>query len=252
MNPAVAGRIFAAALAGLAGLALWKGPELWRRLQKRWQGARFAILGAESVGKTRLWNLLTSGSVADKEFMTGGPTPVRGRRLELREFKWKVADAIDIPGNKMYWPQWEELVRGSEAVHPGHTGPAAHEPAQVIIYMLRADQIAVGDKAVMDRISRDGEHIQKWLGMCNPRPRFFIIGTFADRDASWISHRADPQGHEKYRLEFRKRSAVWELMLRAGGERLVDVLVGSLKTQEDAEDLLCQLLIQLDKELKHG
>lgn len=199
----------------------------WDDIQVKLKGKRLAVLGARGVGKTHLVKFLTTGSIPADYKQTVAPEKVSSRRFLLQDLDLKVQDSLDVSGDKAAYGEWKEL----------------HDQADVVFYLLRADQLIAGDRDVEARVRDDLKHIGGWLEARTPRPRFFIIGTHCDFDAEFRSMSADKIGD--YVDNFRRIPIVSELVARAGGGQQAKVVLGSMKTIKDTEALVYQVFMQV-------
>ncbi|MEH8197309.1 GTPase domain-containing protein [Aeromonas allosaccharophila] len=172
----------------------------WDEIQVKLKGKRLAVLGSRGVGKTHLVKFLSTGSIPAEYKQTVAPEKASSRRFQLQELDLKLKDSLDVSGDKAAYGQWKEL----------------HDQADIVFYLLRADQLIAGDRDVEERVRNDLKHIGEWLMARNPHPSFFIIGTHCDLDAEFRSTSANKIGD--YVDKFRRLPIVHELVARAGGE----------------------------------
>ncbi len=199
----------------------------WDDILIRLKGKRLAVLGARGVGKTHFVKFLTTGSIPSEYKQTVAPEKASARRIQLKELDLKVKDMLDVSGDKSAYSEWKEL----------------HDQADIVFYVLRADQLIAGDHDVEIRVRDDLRHISGWLEARKQRPRFFIIGTHCDFDAEFRSTSPDKIGD--YVDKFRRLPIVAELVARAGGAQQAKVVLGSMKTVQDTEALVYQVFMQV-------
>jgi len=199
----------------------------WDEIQVKLKGKRLAVLGSRGVGKTHLVKFLSTGSIPAEYKQTVAPEKASSRRFQLQELDLKLKDSLDVSGDKAAYGQWKEL----------------HDQADIVFYLLRADQLIAGDRDVEERVRNDLKHIGEWLMARNPHPSFFIIGTHCDLDAEFRSTSANKIGD--YVDKFRRLPIVHELVARAGGEQQAKVVLGSMKAVQDTEALVYQIFMQV-------
>ena len=228
------GKLVIVVVTGVLGaIAARNASKWWAEKQKRLKGKRIAVLGERGVGKTHLWQLLTTGEIPQKLTPTVAAGIDSGKTLRVMELSLDVADCIDISGDKESYLFWRELVLGSEAaerlgpvVLPRSGGKPPVRPADYVLYLLRADRVMQGDTSKNARIIRDAEHLGGWVRSCKSPPRVLVVGTFGDQDPAF--GRADDVARLAYVERFRRSDPVDRLIVECGGKGSVHVLVGSL------------------------
>jgi len=191
------------------------------------KGKKLAVLGARGVGKTHLVQFLSTGSIPSVYNPTVGVPRTSSRRFQLKDLDLNVKESRDVDGHKLSYGDWKEL----------------HDQADVVFYLLRADQLIAGNRDTEARVRDDLKHIGGWLESRNPRPRFFLIGTHCDCDPEFNSTQADKVGN--YTDKFRRIPVVVELVARAGGSQQAKVVLGSMKTLENTEALVYKIFKQM-------
>lgn len=191
------------------------------------KGKRLAVLGARGVGKTHLVKFLTTGSIPSEYKQTVAPERASARRFQLRGLDLRIKETLDVSGDKAAYAEWKKL----------------HDDADVVFYLLRADRLIAGDGEVEARVRDDLNHIGGWLAARKTRPRFVIVGTHCDFDAEFRSLSPDKSGD--YVDRFCRLPIVTELVCRGGGTQQAKVVLGSLKTVQDTEALVCQVFMQV-------
>jgi energy-coupling factor transporter ATP-binding protein EcfA2 len=209
---------------GLAGTTI---AVKWDDILIALKGKRLAVLGARGVGKTHLVKFLATGTIPAEYKQTVAPEKASSRRFSLKELDLKLKETLDVSGDKSAYAEWKKL----------------HDEADVVLYLLRADQIIAGVSNVENRVRDDLRQISGWLEARTPRPHFFVIGTHCDLDPEFGSLSADRIGD--YTDKFRQRPIVTELVCRAGGAQQTKVVLGSMKTLQDTEALVYQVFLQV-------
>jgi hypothetical protein len=234
--PALAIRLAAAAALSLAAGGLWTW---WRKAKAKLRGKRVVILGDKGVGKTHLLTFLTTGAIPSHCLPSGGPRAHSAARFQLRDLRLDVAETWDVSGDKEYYPFWQELIQGSKAlggqrnaVHPNGKKGSPIAPADVVVYLTRADRMMQGDAGPNARIVRDAEHIGAWTRELEVPPRVIVAGTFCDKDPAYAD--GDEQARSQYLERFRKCAPISRFVLEGGGKSNTTVLAGSLVTEDEA------------------
>jgi GTPase SAR1 family protein len=205
-----------------------KFSELLDEIIIKFKGKTLAVLGARGVGKTHLIKFLTTGSLSTEYRQTSSPARTSSRRFPLKELSLNVKATLDLPGSEDFYGEWKPL----------------HDKADIVLYLLRADRLIVGDRTFEDRARKDIQQISGWLEARSSRPDFFIIGTHCDLDPEFQSSTSSGRFGD-YCDKFRRLQIVKELVDRAGGTQRTKVVLGSMKTVEDTEVLVYQVFTQL-------
>jgi len=201
--------------------------ELWDKFVITLSGKKIAVFGEREVGKTHLVTFLTTGSLPTEYRQTTGAQKMPSRRFSLEELNLKVKSTLDLSGGDGAYGEWRQL----------------HDEADFVFYLLRADRLIAGDSTVEDRVRKDVRQISGWLEereKRNARPDFFIIGTHCDLDPEFQG--TSPETFGNYSDKFRRLQIVNELINFAGGTQQAKVVLGSMKTVEDTELLVCRVM----------
>lgn len=209
-------------LAGTGAIVAW-----WDEIQVALRGKRLAVLGARGVGKTHLVKFLTTGSIPANYKQTIAPEKASARRFQLKKLDLKIKDTLDVSGDKAAYAEWKEL----------------YDKADVVFYLLRADSLMAGDTDAANRVRDDLQHIGDWLSLRQPRPKLFIVGTHCDLDHEFPGRSTDRFGD--YVDRFRRLPIVLELVARGGGTQQTKVVLGSMKTVRDTEELVYGIFQQV-------
>lgn len=213
--------VVAAAGALLTAGAIWLK---WDELIILFKGKKFAVLGERLVGKTTLINFLKGGAISDSPpGYTQYPEPVPARRFQLKELDIILKESWDISGSVKRFAEWKTLC----------------QDADMVLYLLRADRLLVGDKTVETRVIQDIRHVSEWLNDNNKRPQFFIVGTHCDLDPDFAA--LTPKTEGKYLDRFERLPIVADIVCRIGSPSRTTIVLGSLKTPEQTEILVHRL-----------
>lgn len=200
--------------------------DLWDKFVIKFKGKNVAVFGERAVGKTHLIQFLTTGSLPTEYKQTIGAQRTKSRRFPLRELNLSVKSTLDLPGGEGAYSEWMKVC----------------DEADIVLYLLRADRLIAGDRAVEGRVRKDVQHISEWLDereKQSSRPDFFIIGTHCDLDPEFRS--ASPETRGNYFDKFLRLQIVDELITLSGGARQANVVLGSMKTLEDTQELVWQI-----------
>ena len=193
----------------------------WDELIILFKGKKFAVLGEREVGKTTLINFLKGGATSDSSpGYTQYSEPVPARRFQLKELDIILKESWDISGSVKRYAEWKTLC----------------QDADMVLYLLRADRLLLGDKTVETRVIQDIRHVSEWLNDNKKRPQFFIVGTHCDLDPDFVA--LTPKTEGKYLDKFERLPIVVDIVSRIGSPNRPVIVLGSLKTPEQAETLV--------------
>ena len=120
MVPAVAGGVLS-----VLGISWISGYIVIRMIIKYFSQKRICILGERRVGKTMLFDFLSTGIIHGQYNPTTHTIGVKGRSITLKNLNLRIADSLDVTGNPDGWGDWEK----------------SYKKADYIIYMFRADLV---------------------------------------------------------------------------------------------------------------
>ena len=206
-------------------------------LKKLLKGKTLAVLGETMVGKTCLIDFLTTGSMPEPKKYKPDlyARKVFGRRFQLRELELNIPPLKQLPGlsGPSAYAVWKEAV----------------PEADIVLYLLRVDQLMASHKPTEDRVQKDLRQIKKWLDELEEEDKrkkypLFIIGTYCDRtDPDFTTL---PKAQIGSYVEKVQNMPIFQKIRRlGGGGSKVRFLFGSLKTLETTEDLVYQLFHQI-------
>ena len=237
----------------------------WDKIIVALKGKKLAVLGEKRVGKTRLIKFLTTGSIPREYDPTDYARGVTGHRFQLRELDLVIQNLKDVPGDKSKYASWK----------------SAFNDADIVLYLLRVDQLMAGNKRTEVRVREDMGQIKRWLEekpptgsddrmnwrdiilpvigiglhlfrkwQRNKSKRFplFIIGTHCDlTDPDLTTLRADQIGD--YQDKVRQLPIFQTLEQLGGGRGKVTLICGSLKSEDTTEALVYCLFKQIEEEI---
>lgn len=207
-------------LGGLLGGALL--------LEEKVKGKKFAVLGERSTGKTALINFFTKGIFSTENTQTLFEKKAGSNRLELKDLELEIEESIDVPGSEDFYFAWESITK----------------KADVVLYLLRVDELMVGNKQTEERVKRDMGQIGNWMKETPKEFPLFIIGTHCDlTDPDLTKLPKEKKGY--YEDKLRGMSIFRDIVLRGGGSNKVRVVFGSLKSKNATEDLVYQVIYQV-------
>ncbi len=202
-------------------------------LKRRLKGKTLAVLGENKVGKTCLLDFLTTGSIPKKYEADLFAREVPGRRFQLRKLKLNIPSLKHLPGFSDQYAPWKEVVI----------------EADIVLYLLRVDQLMAGHEPTENRVQKDIRQIKKWLDKLEEegKPKkypLFIIGTHCDRtDPDFTTLPKNQTGD--YVEKVLDMPIFQRIELLGGGGSKVRFVFGSLKTLDTTEDLVYQLYYQI-------
>lgn len=197
-------------------------------LEEKVKGKKFAVLGERSTGKTALINFLTKGTFSTENTQTLIAEKTESNRLELKDLELEIEESKDVPGSEDFYFAWESIT----------------ETADVVLYLLRVDELMAGNKQTEERVKQDMGQIGKWMKEIPKEFPLFIIGTHCDlTDPDLTKLPKDKKGY--YEDKLRGMSIFRDIVLRGGGSNKVRVVFGSLKSKNATEDLVYQVIYQV-------
>jgi len=220
----------------------WLKAVLWDSVVIKLQGKHVVILGARAVGKTHLIRFLSTGTipVVYKQTLVSEKAPAK--RVSLGDLDLKLKAAADVSGDKSAYGVWRELVLGCAA----RKGKSKVEPADLVIYLLRADRILMKDISTEARVRADIKHLADWLresDLAGARPRFIIAGTHCDKDAAYRALTDGTRGD--YHDIFSQLPFIQEMVFTAGGTANVKLALGGMATRAGTEELATLIFKQV-------
>ncbi|MBM0656810.1 hypothetical protein JMN12_09680 [Capnocytophaga genosp. AHN8471] len=190
---------------------------------------RFTILGERASGKTTLHHFLTTGEVYMGEYKQTSREKTAKNTLKLKDYELIVNESVDIGGAEFMRDQWEKLINESN----------------VICYLIRGDKVFEGDTKYIDLIK---EHISQIFDTKKPEhnsnaekaehnsnaekavQKLYLLITFLDmipqysEDADMVKKQID------------------ETLKTSAFKKGTKAIYGSLKTQEETERLVYELI----------
>lgn len=184
------------------------------------QEHRLAVIGPRQTGKTTLSRLLAENALPGSVPQTTVPESFKG--------------AYDFPGQG--WVRWQDIASGtgSRFGNPFAWGQwwDMLQGADRILYVYRVDLLIRNDRATLDCIARDAEHLGAFLRQHGTVP-VILVGNFSDQ--LWASPgQADGDLLQAVRAHPTIQKALVELGGVIDKNRLV---VGNLAEPESARAL---------------
>ena len=175
---------------------------------------RFTILGEKASGKTTLHHFLTTGQVYMGEYKQTSREKTAKNLLKLKDLELIVNESVDIGGAEVMRGQWEKLINESD----------------VICYLIRGDKVFEGDRKYIDLIKA---HISQILDTKKPEQKLYLLITFLDI----IPQYSEDADMVKKQIDETLKTSVFKKGTKA--------IYGSLKTQEETEQLVCELITDI-------
>lgn len=184
---------------------------------------RFTILGERASGKTTLHHFLTTGQIYMGEYKQTSREKTAKNLLKLKDLELIVNESVDIGGAEVMRGQWEKLINESD----------------VICYLIRGDKVFEGDRKYIDLIKA---HISQILDTKKPEhnsnaekavQKLYLLITFLDmipqysEDADMVKKQID------------------ETLKTSAFKKGTKAIYGSLKTQEETERLVYELITDI-------
>ena len=181
---------------------------------------RFTILGERASGKTALHHFLTHGEVYLGEYeQTKSSDKTSKNTLKLKDLELVIKESADIGGAEVMREQWSLLMKGSD----------------VICYLIRGDKIFKGNREYTSLIN---EHIAQILDSKEEKQKLYLLITFLDTIPQYLEN-ADT-------IKEQIHNSLKTSVFKPGTK----VIYGSLKTQEDAEQLVSELISNILEDSK--
>ena len=175
---------------------------------------RFTILGERASGKTTLHHFLTTGEVYMGEYKQTSREKTTKNTLKLKDLELIVNESVDIGGAEFMRDQWEKLINESN----------------VICYLIRGDKVFEGDTKYIDLIK---VHISEIFGTKKPEQKLYLLITFLD---------IIPQYSEDADIV---KKQIDETLKTSAFKKGTKAIYGSLKTQEETERLVYELITDI-------
>lgn len=184
---------------------------------------RFTILGERASGKTTLHHFLTTGQVYMGEYKQTSREKTAKNLLKLKDLELIVNESVDIGGGEFMRDQWEKLINESD----------------VICYLIRGDKVFEGDRKYIDLIKAHISQIlntEKAVQNSNTEKavqKLYLLITFLDtipqysEDADMVKRQID------------------ETLKTSAFKKGTKAIYGSLKTQEETERLVYELITDI-------
>ena len=175
---------------------------------------RFTILGERASGKTTLHRFLTTREVYMGEYIQTTREKTAKNTLKLKDLELIVNESVDIGGAEVMRDQWEKLINESN----------------VICYLIRGDKVFEGDRKYIDLIKK---HISQILNTEKAEQKLYLLITFLDmipqysEDADMVKKQID------------------ETLKTSAFKKGTKAIYGSLKTQEETERLVYELITDI-------
>lgn len=209
----------------VSGIIMWWQ---WDNIVIALQGKRLAVLGARRTGKTSLLSFLTTGSIPSDYAQTTSTEKVQKIRKKLKELDLKIKKCNDVSGDTAAYAEWKE----------------EFDQADLVLYLLRADKILMGDEGAKKRFEADIYHICTWSkDEANKDKKIFIIGSHCDNDESF---KKKPKGD--YLDEFNHLEIIEKMkrkLVNECGGGNIKVILGCMDTNENAEKLVMDIFKQV-------
>ena len=184
---------------------------------------RVTILGERASGKTTFHHFLTTGQVYMGEYKQTSREKTAKNLLKLKDLELIVNESVDIGGAEVMRGQWEKLINESD----------------VICYLIRGDKVFEGDRKYIDLIK---EHISQILNTekavqnSNTEKavqKLYLLITFLDI----IPQYSEDADMVKKQIDETLKISVFKKGTKA--------IYGSLKTQEETEQLVYELITDI-------
>lgn len=202
----------------------------WDDILIYFKGKKVVVLGARHVGKSHLIQFLTTGSIPVGYEPTVLYEKTKASRFNIEDLELMIKAGKDVTGAVDGYREWKRL----------------SDEADIVFYLYRADFVKIGNPDTLNRITADLKHISTWLESRSPHPLFFMVGTHCDLDPEYYQLLAEKRG-DKYFDEFKKLPVIKEAIIRMGGGQKTEIVLGSMKSVEETQALVFQILKWIQK-----
>lgn len=204
----------------------------WDEIKAALQGREIAVLGPRKAGKTTLIKFLKTGKV-DRSYRE---TTAESFGVTNESFSYKgdldsgsipvvLKEGMDVAGAKGFYPRWKKLAQS----------------ADLILYLFQADRVLEGDEEHRRRIREDAGQLKNWLAGHPGSPDVYLVATHCDKHEDFKL--VERESANEYVLDgFSDDPVVKELHRKTTSN---PVVLGSLKTEEDARGLVTQIFAHL-------
>jgi GTPase SAR1 family protein len=201
-----------------------RGIPIWDALTSalNFNGMRLLIIGADTVGKTRLANYLIYGPSSESEsyYRTASINRINGCQLELGKLTLHIKEIIDTPGGIRDWR-------------------FVYDRANIVWYLLRADKLVSGDAIIESLVRKDLKRLERLLLRNQHRPIFCVVGTHCDLDPEF-----QKLSNEDYTNEFWNMLIKREIMPIMFYPFHINLVLGSLIDKKRANELISRLILK--------
>lgn len=210
------------------------GAFLSKEQKEKLDGKKIAILGARETGKSRFFEYIATEKLATnvddyeqtrtrenvaKKYSLSSPTVTR--QIDGISITFDLAESIDVGGGANSYGDWQKVIQS----------------ADFLLYLVDLHQL-VHDKTYPDVIQHDIESIKKEVHKKNDTNGFnklVLVANKSDKVKTRTGNAVDED-------VFANHPAIQESVLRLGGTDKCKFVVGSLKDESTAKELLKNIL----------
>lgn len=211
--------------AAVAGTALFTAIKIFstKDKYKTLAGEKFSVLGLRQSGKSTFLNFLNNGSLPEKCDGTLDPENFKGK-VTLQDFKFNF-NAIDVGGDN--FSSWKYSLKESN----------------YIIFLLNTPRLLDRDKQYQKELSEASYVISTYLETLKEstnQPKVILLGTFLDviDEKEYMSEKTEINIEAK----LKENLLILDLYSKFSTTNTVNLIVGSLKTQESTQRLTLRML----------
>lgn len=189
---------------------------------QKYTGKKIAVLGARGVGKTSFFTFLEKGEISEQHEQTYCKQKKEGIFIKLDDKKIIFGSTYDVGGKD--YGSWLDLIQVSD----------------IIVYMMDINRVLKKDTlyimTVREDLSKIAEQIREQEQKKGNKLNVILM----------LNHADEYQLYYSSFMEFEKKTLhnalVNEVILMLGGTTKCQVIIGSLKTPDEAKKLVKQLI----------
>ena len=189
-------------------------------------GKKIAILGRRETGKSRIFELLTTGKIditktyeQTRTFNAISETHVK---IVDANIDFVMVNSADLGGSERSYSDWLKQAKD----------------ADFILYLINAKDLMENKAGFKENIKKDMQMINE-IVRNNEVSKVFLVTTHSDEVSLYKKDR------DKFENKIENHSLVLESQLILGGKNKVQLLIGSLDSTENGKSLLKQIFINL-------
>lgn len=186
-----------------------------------WDGKKIAVLGSRGVGKTTFWEFLKTKQISNEQF-EATTTRRKIKRITIEEdgLKLKFSHNHDVGGGKTKYADWDFVVND----------------ADYIFYILNIHEVLQRNSKYITSVKDDINYIGEKIRAKQPSAKVFLLATHADLQSRYKTNLNELE------QVVAQNTVVNECQAKLGGSKNCKLILGSLATTKEAQNLLSNIL----------